>query len=154
MEVDDGGLKMNAENGQHLPSPSQLLGKQTSTSSYRLVSPRCSTRPLFQEMLDLATPPLCYSTDVRVLESQCCCCFFLWLMISPTPQNSFVEYIRTCTPIFMHMTFQFPWFILCKMWQQLIWVAVWVALHNNYLLIMYLFIYIVYLNYLISSSPL
>lgn len=66
MEVDDGGLKMNADNGQHLPSPSQRLGKQTSTSSYMLVSPRCSTSPLFQEMLDLATSPLCYSTDVSV----------------------------------------------------------------------------------------
>lgn len=149
MEMNDGGLKMNADNGQHLPSPSPRLGKQTSTSSYRLVSPRCSTRSLFQEMLDLATSPLCSSTDVRVLESQCCCCFLLWLMMSPTPQNSFIEYIHTCTTIFMHMTFQFPRFILCNMWQQLIRV-----LHNDYLLIMYLFIYIVYLNYLISSSSL
>lgn len=127
MEVGDGGWKVNANNEQHLPSLSQRLGKQKCTSSYSLVSPRCSTRPLFREMLDLATSPVCYCLKVREQESQCCW-FLQWLMRSPTP-----PFTQSLTDLIFQFFTRLYW-KCCISSLQLLW---------------YLFLHAVRLNYLI-----
>ncbi len=57
---------LTKDNGQHFPSSSQGLVKQKSTFGYRLVSPRCSTKTLFQELLDLTTSPLSVKAQTSV----------------------------------------------------------------------------------------